>query len=253
MKLQERGKASLSDAAAARRVEALFKAMAADFLLREQFVTDPAQILAEYVRGERLERRQAEDTNRLIHAVMSNPGLVRWIRDFARQLRRNRLEPGSGLADFGRAVIDNGAADVVTALVATSGEGTGVVGFDGSLLHVLADSSIFGVATATEVSGTHMSTGGSGTDPLTESSGTHVSLPAEADPLTEVSGTHMSTGGGGTDPLTESSGTHVSLAMSREEAGRTLGNGAGAVALEALMRYSVELRDRGLLDHPDGA
>ncbi|WP_340373853.1 hypothetical protein U5640_00775 [Streptomyces sp. SS7] len=58
--------------------------MGSDFLLREQFVTDPAQILAEYVRGERLEPRRAEDTNRLVHSVMSNPGLVRWIRDVAR-------------------------------------------------------------------------------------------------------------------------------------------------------------------------
>ncbi|MEU6948487.1 hypothetical protein ABZ957_25150, partial [Streptomyces sp. NPDC046316] len=169
MELQERGKSALSDAAAARRVEALFRAMAADYLLREQFVTDPAQILAEYVRGERLEQRQAEDTNRLIHAVMSNPGLVRWIRDLALQPRQNRAKPDAGLAGFGRAVIDNGAADVVTALVATSGKGTGVVGLDASLFRVIADSSIFGVATATEVSGTHMSTGGSGTDPLTES------------------------------------------------------------------------------------
>ncbi|MFF5932139.1 hypothetical protein [Streptomyces sp. NPDC012508] len=41
-------------------------------------------------------------------------------------------------------MIDNGAADVVTALVATSGEGTGVVGLDASLFRVIADSSIFG-------------------------------------------------------------------------------------------------------------
>ncbi|MCT4351744.1 hypothetical protein M5362_01175 [Streptomyces sp. Je 1-79] len=267
-------------------MEALFKAMAADFLLREQFVTDPAQIVAEYVRGERLEQRRAEDTNRLIHAVMSNPGLVRWIRDFARRARQNGAAPDSGLADFGRAVIDNRATHVVTALAACSGEQSGVVGFDTSFLRVVADSGIFGVTASTEVSGTHMSTGGSGTDPLTESSGTHVSLaadadpltevsgthvstggsgtdpltessgthvslPADADPLTEVSGTHMSTGGSGTDPLTESSGTHVSLAaMSADDVGRILGSGSGKVALEALMRYSVELRDRGLLDRP---
>ncbi|MEU7110714.1 hypothetical protein [Streptomyces sp. NPDC046182] len=99
-----------------------------EFLLREQFVTDPAQILAESVRGERLERRQGEDTNRLIHAGMSDPGLVRWIRDVGRQPWQNRAKPDAGLAVAGRAVIDNGAADVVTALVATSGEGPGGVG-----------------------------------------------------------------------------------------------------------------------------
>ncbi|MFF5932140.1 hypothetical protein [Streptomyces sp. NPDC012508] len=83
-------------------MEALFKAMAADFLLREQFVTDPAQILAEYVRGERREQRQAEETDRLIHAVMSNPGLVRWIRDLARGPGRARSRTPASPASDGR-------------------------------------------------------------------------------------------------------------------------------------------------------
>jgi hypothetical protein len=48
-------------------VEALFKAMASDFLLREQLVTDPARILAEYVQGERLEPQRADDTYRLVY------------------------------------------------------------------------------------------------------------------------------------------------------------------------------------------
>ncbi len=227
------GTTALGVAAAARRVDALFKAMASDFLLREQFVTDPAQILAEYVRGERLDPRRAEDANRLVHAVMSHPDLVRWIRDAARRPREARADPGTVLADFGRAVVDTGASHVVTALIAGGG---GIL--DASVVDVVVDSGIFGASASTEVSGTHMSTGGSGTDPLTESSGTHVSLAA-----TEVSGTHMSTGGSGTDPLTESSGTHVSS-----------GSGAlAAVALRALMQYSVELRERGLLDPPGGS
>ncbi|MFI8519932.1 hypothetical protein ACIGEZ_19150 [Streptomyces sp. NPDC085481] len=292
MDLQEHVTSPLRGAAAARRIQALFKAMATDFLLREQFVTDPAQMLAEYVRGERLTDRQADDTNRLIYAVMSNPGLVRWLRDYARRPRNDRARTDHGMAGFGRAVIDNRAESVVTALTGTSGEQAGIVGFDASLPQIIADSGIFGAPTATtfgtEVSGTHMSTGGSGTDPLTESSGTHVSVPASAtevsgthmstggsgtDPLTEssgthvsvpasateVSGTHMSTGGSGTDPLTESSGTHVSLAADADpssvtvgDAGRLFGSAPGAVALEALMRYAVDLRDRGLLDRPEG-
>jgi len=39
----------LAEAAIARRYEALFKALTNDFLLREQFVTDPTQIFFEYV------------------------------------------------------------------------------------------------------------------------------------------------------------------------------------------------------------
>jgi len=225
------GTPALSGAAAARRVEALFKAMASDFLLREQFVTDPARILAEYVQGEHPEPRRAEDTNRLVYSVMSNPDLVRWIRDVARRPRHDRAESAAVLADFGRAVVDNGASHVVTALIAG---GSGVL--DAPLVDVIVSSGIFGARASTEVSGTQMSTGGSGTDPLTESSGTHVSMAA-----TEFSGTRMSTGGSGTDPLTESSGTHVSS-----------GGTPAMVALRALMQYSVELRERGLLDRPVG-
>ncbi|MFF8380222.1 hypothetical protein ACF07V_29285 [Streptomyces sp. NPDC015661] len=286
-----RATTALGGAAAARRVDALFTAMASDFLLREQFITDPAQILAEYVRGERLEPGRAEDTNRLVYAVMSNPGLVRWIRDVARRPRHDRADSADVLADFGRAVVDNGASHVVTALVAG---GAGVL--DGPLVDVIADSGIFGTRASTEVSGTHMSTGGSGTDPLTESSGTHVSMSATemsgtqmstggsgTDPLTESSGTHvsmsatemsgtqMSTGGSGTDPLTESSGTHVSMSATEvsgtqmstggsgtdpltESSGTHVSSGGAPalVALRALMRYSVELRENGLLDRPAG-
>jgi len=41
----------IARAAVLRRFDALFRAMSQDFLLREQFVTDPAQIASEYVYG----------------------------------------------------------------------------------------------------------------------------------------------------------------------------------------------------------
>ena len=59
-----------------RRVDALFRALASDYLFREQFVTDPAQILTEYVHGERLEPDQAAAANQLVFAMVSNPGLL---------------------------------------------------------------------------------------------------------------------------------------------------------------------------------
>ena len=65
----------LRQADIARRVDALFKTMSTDFLLREQFVTEPAQLLNEYVHGRKLPDDQIQDTDRFIYPVMSSaPG-----------------------------------------------------------------------------------------------------------------------------------------------------------------------------------
>src|SRR5215831_3509389 len=65
-----------------RRVNALFRALASDYLLREQFVTDPAQILTEYVSGSRLEPDAAAAANQLVYAVVSNPRLLQWLATY---------------------------------------------------------------------------------------------------------------------------------------------------------------------------
>ena len=67
-----------------RRVDALFKVLSSDFLLSEQFVTDPAQILNEYVSGKRLKSDDAAAANHLVYAVVSNPKLFAWLEGYAR-------------------------------------------------------------------------------------------------------------------------------------------------------------------------
>ena len=45
---------TLAEGKISRRADALFKTLATDYLLREQFVTDPAQILSDYLFGQHL-------------------------------------------------------------------------------------------------------------------------------------------------------------------------------------------------------
>src|SRR4051794_3556440 len=74
---------TLRRATTVRRVDALFRAMSSDYLLREQFVTGPSQILAEYLHGKKLTTDEAAPLNHLIYLVMSNGELLRWFRDRA--------------------------------------------------------------------------------------------------------------------------------------------------------------------------
>ena len=150
----------------ARRVDALFKTMSTDFLLREQFVTDPAQLLNEYVHGRKLPDDQAQVTDQFIYAVMSNERLLNWFRDYA--VEQNGRLPGRDqfVADFGRAVVDSGANHVVLALARASLDGKDVFGPGLTFLSVLFDAIAvdLGRVIATEMStghttGTEMSTG----------------------------------------------------------------------------------------------
>jgi hypothetical protein len=165
---------TLQRAAVVRRVDALFRAMSSDFLLREQFVTDPTQILSEYVYSRKLPPDDAAPINHLIYSVMANGGLVNWLRDRAFQLR-SQMQSGRGFfSDFSRAVVRHGNHNVVLALVRNPGAGAAAMAFDGALL-----SEILRTVLGFE-DGTDRSPGGEGT----KQSGTHV--------------TEHSTGGGGT-------------------------------------------------------
>lgn len=81
----KREKAMTADLRVARRIDALFKALSTDFLLREQFVTDPAQIMAEYVTGSSLPEDAADVSNQMLYAVVSNGSFLRWMVRYARQ------------------------------------------------------------------------------------------------------------------------------------------------------------------------
>ena len=155
---------TIQRAAVVRRVDALFRAMSSDFLLREQFVTDPAQILSEYVYSRKLPPDDTAPINHLIYSVMANRGLVNWLRDRAFQ-PRSQMQSGRGfLADFSRAVVRHGNHNVVQALVRNPGVGAAAMAFDGGLL-----SEILRTVLGFE-DGTDRSPGGEGT----KQSGTHV-------------------------------------------------------------------------------
>ena len=269
----------LRRAAVARRFDALFKAMSTDFLLREQFITDPAQIASEYVYGANLPPQKASVSNQLLYSVMSNQKLIGWLRDYAVKRSGNPPSRNEFASDFGRAVVDHGGHHVVLALIRNSVEKESFVGFHEGLLAIifgifadvdfLAGTEMSTGTFATEQSGTHMSTGGlvgSGTEMstgtfATEQSGTHRSTGGLVGSGTEMStgtfateqsGTHMSTGGlvgSGTEMstgtfATEQSGTHMSTG------GRPglFGSRYAQVTLEALARYATQLREAGALD-----
>src|SRR5260370_20495936 len=102
---------TLHRAAIVRRVDALFRAMSSDFLLREQFITDPAQILSEYVYAKKLPPDETAPINHLIYSVMSSRSLLHWLRDRAFQPRSQMQSDGevetpdraTSAAEIGRA------------------------------------------------------------------------------------------------------------------------------------------------------
>jgi hypothetical protein len=194
-KKRQRRLSILSAAGNTRRVDALFKAMSADFLLREQFVTDPSQVLSEYVHGERLSPEVASVRNQFLYAVMSNHHLLRWMHAYATHHGGRIPSSNRFMADFGHAVAQHEGQHVVLALMRASAEARGSLNVEEALLPL-----VYGLFNRAGVlaSGTEMSTG---TDFGTERSGTEKSGGVFA------SGTEMSTG---TDFGTERSGTEKS-------------------------------------------
>jgi hypothetical protein len=134
----------LQRAAVTRRVDALFRQMSTDFLLREQFITDPTQILGEYVYGERIPPQSARAANILIYAAIGNRRLVEWFHDYA-VAHRERLPSIQCFADdFANAVVEHRAHRFVLAMLG-SAKGIGAVpGFDEAVLHYLLGAFIVG-------------------------------------------------------------------------------------------------------------
>ncbi|MBT2449726.1 hypothetical protein J7F03_22125 [Streptomyces sp. ISL-43] len=205
--------------------------MSTDLLLREQFVTDPAQILSEYVDGSRLSPQRASALNQLVYAVAATTDVLLWVRSYALTYRETPVSRAQFMTDFGRAVTEKQAAHVVFALLRLSLEEEAMPVADGSLLQILNESGLFDGG---PISGTEVSTG---TQFGTEVSGTHMSTGAAV-----ISGTEVSTG---TQFGTEVSGTQVST-------GPRLFSDQFVPAVEALVEYAGRLRDRGLLDSVGG-
>ena len=213
-------------AAKARRVDALFRAMSSDYLLREQFVTDPSQVMSEYLSGERLAQEATSVGNQLLYATMSNPRLLRWLHGYATHHGGRVPSPHQFIRDFSRAVVASEGHHVVLALLRASGTSTELMSVEEALLPLLFG---FFRPGAVFASGTEMSTG---TDFGTERSGTEKSGGIFA------SGTEMSTG---TDFGTERSGTEKSGGIFASGTEMSTGTDFGTE------RSGTE-RSRGILD-----
>lgn len=77
---------SLVDAKHAWRTQAMLRAMSGDYLLREQFATDPLQIYCDYVAQCKAPCRTLDAANQLVFSVFSSPGMRHWIGDYSRRL-----------------------------------------------------------------------------------------------------------------------------------------------------------------------
>jgi hypothetical protein len=195
--------------------------MSTDYLLREQFVTDPAQVVSEYLHGKTVSPERASATSQLIYSVMSNRALLVWLREYALS-HRGRVPPRDRIAaDFGRAVVQHGGYHVVLALMRASLQPGEVDVLDDALLNVVFNGSIFADDDGTG--------GAEGTGPGTGDPG---------DPGTEVST--------GTDAGTDS-GTQQSTGTSTEKSGSFFG-ASYVLTLEALVGYANDLRASGALE-----
>jgi hypothetical protein len=120
---------TLERAATARRVDALFRAMSGDFLLREQFVTDPVQVLWEYVHGSPLPTEQAAYANQLIYGAFANPQFRQWLWSYAVHARGAAQPIRAFRANLARAAVGTGAHHLVQALIRSSAESGGSEGY----------------------------------------------------------------------------------------------------------------------------
>ncbi|WP_201785097.1 hypothetical protein, partial [Streptomyces azureus] len=143
--------------------------MATDLLLREQFVTDPAQILSEYVDGQQISPQRSSALNQLIYAVAVDTDVLRWLRSYVLTNQETPVSRDRFMVEFGRAVTENRSLPVVLALLRFSLEKEDIAAVDESLVYILNNCGMFHEE---QLSGTEMSTG---TQFGTETSGTHMS------------------------------------------------------------------------------
>lgn len=162
-----------------RRLDALFRALASDFLLREQFITDPAQIASEYINGKRIAPEQSAAMNYLIYSCLANNYLISWLRDYA--MRSDGKEPITQqrfVRDFSAAVVGQRAHQVVSALAHFALHDTARIKLDDNWLQVIFGRwhhfGEEGTDEATDSTGTEStdSTDSTGTDDATDTTGT---------------------------------------------------------------------------------
>lgn len=232
----------VADAASIRRTQALFKSMTSDYLLREQFVTDPSQVVAEYVAGEPLPDERAEVANVFLYSVLSSPPLVAWLRENAAEEGGNVKPAQEFLADLAPAIARSGDEQVVSSLILGALSDQPALDVEVSLLQNL----FAGLGTA--AAGTEMSTGTStektpGTGGVTEMS-TGIASRLGQDP-----GTEMTPGTATTEKSPATAGTEKTPGTAGTEKSGWEGRGPIAeLVLEALIDFASELRTGGALD-----
>jgi len=151
--------------ASLRRVDSLFKAMSSDFLLREQFVTEPTQMLSEYVNSARVSAEQADVSDQFLYAVMSSPPLLTWLRDYSLKAGGRTPTREEFVHDVLNAAVAARAAPVVIALARATVERQDILGGNGVAAAILELIAYGGrIVAQTEMStghstGTEMSTG----------------------------------------------------------------------------------------------
>jgi hypothetical protein len=190
-------KAATSRLALQRRLDALFRALASDFLLREQFVTDPSQVTAEYVMGKRIAPENAAALNHLIYSTLSSQRMIQWCRRYAiAQTRADKINHRQFIRDFSHAAAHSGASQVVEGL-ATLALSPSAIRLEDAWLQV-----IFGPWLRGEDG-----TGDTGTD-VTDTTGTDVTGTDTTG--TDVTGTGTDVTGTGTDITgTDITGTDI--------------------------------------------
>ncbi len=272
--------------ASLRRVDSLFKAMSSDFLLREQFVTEPTQMLSEYVNSAKVSAEQADVSDQFLYAVMSSPPLLTWLRDYSLKAGGKTPTREQFVHDVLNAAVAARATTVVIALARATVERQDILSGNGvaaAILELIAYGGRFaaqtemstGHSTATEMSTGHvfqtsgqvfhteMSTGHSTGTEMSTGHVFHTEMSTGHSTGTEMSTGHvfhteMSTGHStGTEMSTghvfqtemstgHSTGTEMST-------GHIIGSdwfraGHQRVALAALAEYAIQLRNGGALN-----
>ncbi|QCX50848.1 hemagglutinin [Ralstonia pseudosolanacearum] len=148
----------------------MLRAMSADYLLREQFATDPIQVYCDYVAPGREVGQKADAASQLIFSVFSSPHLRRWIGDYARRLGGRVPSRHVFAREFAGAVAASRDPLVALALVRGAAVGEGHFELQADFFRaVLAAMSHGGLsASGTEMSpgvtATEMSPGGPATE-----------------------------------------------------------------------------------------
>ena len=250
-------RAPLSEQRISRRANALFTALSTDFLLREQFVTDPAQIMAEYLYGQYLPDETADLVNQLVFAVMSNPRLYDWMTSYARRLDGAMPTSHAFVIEFARAVAASGDELTVLALIRGGAGGGGQlpapIDFLLPIFIVIGGRAAAGGTEMSPGGGTEMSPGNlrAGTE-MSPGGGTEMS-PGNLRAGTEMSpggGTEMSPGNlifGAADPGALRAGTEMSpgggteMSPGRLRAGTEMSPGGGTEMSPGRIRAGTEM------------